>query len=125
MAGRVVGRHRGSGEDELTREAAIIHGPPDMIPDRRLELPLVDQPRHPAREDTPGLEAGQAQRHTVDIEPHLTGGDLLRRGGLAASPRALDHDRSGGLQALRQLAVDDSGMIGHAVHRADLAGGPS
>ena len=123
VAGGVVGRNGGSGKDELTRQAPIIHCPTHMIPDRRLQLPFVDQPRHATDQDPGRLEAGQAPRYIVNIQPRFTRGDLPRRGGLPAGPWALDNHRSSSLQPLGQFAVDDSGVIGHACTCMDWVGG--
>ena len=60
-----------------------------MIPDRRLQLPFVNQTRRVAGEHARGLDAGQAPRSLINVEERLAGGDLPRRVGLATGSGGL------------------------------------
>lgn len=71
MPGDIVGRHRGSRKDELARRTAIIDGTPHVIPDPRLELPLVDESGGRTGENEARIDPSELERVVIDVEAHF------------------------------------------------------
>jgi hypothetical protein len=93
----VVRWYCGAGQDELPRFRAVIDCPSDLVPDRRLGLPLVDESRGWAIEHQRGIDRNSLSSVQVDIEKDLTRSDLPCRGRLSARPWPLDDDGANGL----------------------------
>ena len=108
----VVHRDRRAGQDEPTRRPrVIIDVPADVVPDRRHELPLVDEPwvlslKQGTWRDEPGRSG-----LIVDVESDLTTRGSSSRCRLAAAAGALYQHGPGGPKALGQLGVGDSGSV--------------
>jgi hypothetical protein len=103
MAGHVIGWLGGSCEDELTRLLPVIHRAPYVIPDRRDDLPLVEQPRRLAVENQAGIDLGRFAHLVIDIEPSFAAGNLPSGLGLPAGFGTLDQDRASVCKPLFQL----------------------
>src|SRR5680860_1076786 len=108
VAGLVIGRLGGAGQDELTGVNPIVDVAAYVVPDLRLELPLIDQPGDVAVEDQRGIEFGGVTSVLVDVEKHLALCDLASGFGLAAGLRSLDQDRASGFEPPLQLEIRDS-----------------
>ncbi len=124
VAGDVVGRHRGAGQDEPPPVRAPVHFPPDMVPQGRLDLPLVDQPgRLPGQHQGWGRRR-RAARILVHVQQHLAGRHPTGHGRLAAGAGALDQHRAGGFQPVREFRVADPRVVPALRHRSAAAARP-
>ena len=90
MTRHVVGRDGGTRQQELPGLATVVDRTADVVPDPRLDLPLVDQPRRRSVEHELRVELDRSASVRVDVEPHVAGGDLERRRCLATGLRPLD-----------------------------------
>jgi hypothetical protein len=68
VPGDVVGRNRGTGQDELARLPAGVHCPPHVIPDRGDDLPFIDEPRRMSVEHQGRFDVGHSACLLVHIE---------------------------------------------------------
>jgi hypothetical protein len=102
----------GAGEDELAGLAAIVDRAANVVPDRGLQLPLVDQARRGAREHERRIYRGRLAGVGVGVEQDLARGDPPCGGCLSTGLRTLDGDGTGRTQPSRKLVVDDPGEIG-------------
>jgi hypothetical protein len=68
VPGDVVCWDRGTGQDELTRVRAIVNRSSDLVPDGRLELPLVDQSGRGAIENEGRIDRDRLPGVHVDVE---------------------------------------------------------
>ena len=118
----VVSRHRRAREDELAGSTPVVNGAPYVIPDRRRDLPFIDESRDRPLEQEPGIETGSTACILIDIEKHLARRGLPGRGRLATGPRPFDHNRADRRETLTEFVVDDPRSIGtgfiHACHRS-------
>jgi hypothetical protein len=103
VAGLVVGGSSRTGEDELTGIAAVVDLPANVVPDARLDLPLVDQPWRFAGEDQAGIDLGGFPCFPVNVEQYLALGLLPSGFRLATGFGALDKDRPGRPKAFLEL----------------------
>ena len=113
VAGAVVRRHRRPGEDETTPPRLRIHGATDMVPNRRRELPLVNEPGRIPREHGSRIDAHHRPGVGVHIQEHMAGRGLHRRGRLAHRPGAFDEHGPGGRQEVGEFGVYGAGQVGH------------
>ena len=109
----VVRWNRRSGEDELSRLRPIVDGATNVIPDRRFDLPLVDEAWHGAGQHGAGREGGRRAGVGVHVQQHFTSGDLASGLGFSARFGTLDHDGARCLKAKAEFAVHDARQIGH------------
>ena len=65
--------------DELAGGAPIVYHARNVVPDARLELPLVDQPRRGTLEDERGVDRSRPAGVLVDVEQHRARRSLARR----------------------------------------------
>jgi hypothetical protein len=105
----VVGRDRGAGQDELARLGTIIHRSSNAVPDRRLDLPLVDESWRRAVEHQRRIHRDRRSRISVNVEQNLARRDLPGGGGLPACLRPLDYNGADSVQARRELAIGNPG----------------
>ncbi len=91
----VIGWPGRSGEDELTWIHAFVNRATHVIPDLRLELPLVDEPWGIALENQARIYLGGFTGRSVDVEEHLALGNLAGGLGLSTGLRSLDEDCAG------------------------------
>lgn len=94
MASLIIGRRSGAGQDELAAFLPIVDGVADVVPDRWLDLPLVDQARRSSVKNDVRRHLHRLAGVSVDVQPHLARGQLTRGLSLAAGLRALDQDRA-------------------------------
>lgn len=113
VAGDIVRGHCRTGEDELAGNASPVHGPSDVVPDRRFRLPLVDEARRFACKDGRRVQVDHGSGSVVHIQEHGAGRDRFGRRSLPAGLGTLDHDRAGGGKPVGQLGVDNSGKVLH------------
>ena len=112
MAGRIVGRHCRSGQDEQSGLVGVsVHFAPDLIPDRGHELPLVDQARTIALEQHGRRHEPRRPSLVVHVEANFAPGSLTRGLCLAAPARALDEHGACGTEAGDELRVYDARPI--------------
>jgi len=108
VASHVVRRNRRAGQDELTRTASSrVNLPANLIPDRRHELPLVDQSWPLAVEERGRRQETRCARFVIDVEAYLAGGRLPGCLCLAAAAGAVDHHGAGRGETGRKLGVGD------------------
>jgi hypothetical protein len=113
MTTGVVRRDCRTRENELTGLTAIVDETANVVPDRRFDLPLVDQPWLAAIEDERRVNSKRLPGHRVDVEQHLTSGRPARGFRLAASLRALDDHGAGRRQPSTKLGIDHSCPVVH------------
>ena len=111
VAGLVVGRLGGAGEDELAGIAPFVDRAAHVVPDFRRELPLVDQPGDIAAEDQGGIQLRGIAGIFVDVEKHLAVGDLTSGFGLAACLWPLDKDRPSRFEPILEFPIRDSRCV--------------
>jgi hypothetical protein len=104
----IVGGDRRAAEDELTRQSAVVGSAPDVIPDTRLELPLVDQARRFAGEVERRVDACRRSSLVVDVEKSLARCDLSRGECLSARLWSFEDDDRHRSKPRCQFAVDDT-----------------
>ncbi len=113
MSSRVVSWNGRACQDELAGLIRVVVDiPPNVVPDRGDELPLIDETwpssiEKQARRDQAGCSCG-----IVKVQADLTPGRLQRRRRLAASPRPFDEDGSRGLETRCELAVSKARTVG-------------
>jgi hypothetical protein len=105
MASLIVGWLGRAGEDELARIDSFVDCPAHVVPDPRLELPLVDEPGSVTLKNQARIQFGGVASCFVNVEQHLAVGDLTGGFGLPAGLRSLDKDRTGGMQPFPQLGI--------------------
>ena len=76
----LISRNGRSSQNKLTGLPAIIYSATDMIPDRRLQLPLVDETRYLTIEHQCRIDCNSQTGVLIHIQKHLTGGYLSGRG---------------------------------------------
>ena len=113
MARDVVGGCGGAGEDELPGLLAVVYRAPDVVPDRRHQLPLVDQPGSLAIENQCRFERSRLPRPGVNVEAHFARGVVLRGDGLAAGLGPFDHDSALPPQPFGELGINDARNVAH------------
>lgn len=113
VPGIVVGRHGGSGQDEVPGALAIIDRSAYVIPDRRLELPFVDEPGALSVQDERGICSRGEPGLRVEIETNLAARGLTRRLCLPAGLGAFDQHRSDSIQCIHELCINDPGSVQH------------
>lgn len=132
MAGRVVGRIRRTGQDELACSATVVASSPHGVPDVRRELPFIEQPRDRPRQRLARRDLRSETAGGRGIERDFATGKAATGPRLAARTRPFDYHRRRRGQCFSHLAVDDAltvsrrcQLIGHrcSTHRKDgLAG---
>src|ERR1035437_4190919 len=101
MTGDVVGRHGCSGEDELPSLPPVIDLAPDVVPDRWLDLPLVDQLWGRPVQDQAGVQRQDRAGIKVGIQEDRAAGLLAGGLGLPAGLWPLNQDSACGGEPLR------------------------
>jgi len=118
----VIWGNCGAGQDELARARAVVDCPADVVPDRRLDLPLVEEPWRRTVEHERRIDLDRRSGVTVDIEQDLTRSYLPGGGRLATRPWPLDHDGANGTQASNELAIYDPRLISDGENANIIAG---
>ena len=113
VPGDIVCRHGRAREDELAWLATVVDGSPHMVPDRRVELPLVDQPGRLSVEHRGRVHVDRIAHVVIDVQQCLAGGYVTPAHGLAATACPLDQHSAGCLEQGRQLLIDNSGRVRH------------
>ena len=111
----VIGRHRGTCENELTSCLTLVDSPANVVPDRGFDLPLVQQPRNWTVEHQRRIDTGRSERLRVDVEQHLAARLPLGGLGLATRLGTLDDHRARGIESAPQLIIDNSRQVAHPV----------
>ena len=112
VPGDVVGWRGRTGQNELARLLTIVDRATQVVPQRRFDLPLVKEPRDRTVQHEAGIDRDRTAGVVVDVQQDLAAGHLSRRGRLAATLRALDHDGPRRGEAGRQLRIDDTRTVG-------------
>ena len=89
-----IGRARRSGEQEPAGLSAGIGVAAHVIPDPRVGLPFIDEPRPRTREEQPRVDLRRLTGIRIDIQPNHRRRPLRRRLGLATCFGPLDQHRS-------------------------------
>ena len=121
MASDVIGGHCRAGQYELSGAATPIHLAPDMVPDGRLDLPLVDESRPVSGQHQCGIDGHGLASVLVDVEQHLAGRALPGGFRFAAGSWTLDQHGPGGTQPFFQLLVRDSPYVHSVPVAPDMA----
>jgi hypothetical protein len=108
MAGHVVGWDCRPRQDELTRCLPVVDGASHVVPQRRRELPLVQQSWDGPVQQKGGIDGGRFLGIGVDIQANLTGGHLSSGLSLSAGLGPFDHDGPNRAQEFGQLTIDGS-----------------
>lgn len=119
----VIGRHRRTREDELTRSLTLVDSPANVVPDRRLDLPLVQQPGNRPVQHQRRIDTRRSERLRVDVEQHHAARPPPGRLGLAARLGAFDDHGAHSIESATQLIIDNSWQVAHpsrlrATHRS-------
>ncbi len=107
MARYGIGRHRGTGEDELCLGLAIVDCPAYMVPEVGLQLPFVDQAGRSTCQELGRLEPCEAASFVVYIEKDFAASNLASSPCLATSSGALDDYCPRRCQAATQFSIHD------------------
>ena len=113
MAYDVIGRHRRTGKDELPGRAAIVDGAAHMVPDRGLDLPLVQEAGNGSLQHQGRVHGEGAPCVLVAVQQDFTGSHLTGGGGLPARLYPLNDNGAAGVEAVHQLSVCNSCSVGH------------
>lgn len=92
-------RSGGSGQDELTGCVTIVDCPTYQIPQHRLSLPLVEQPRCGSMQDALRFGVEEEIDSWIDVDAYDAGCGLLGRRCLAAPFRPFDEYGSASAQS--------------------------
>ena len=105
VARDVVLRYGGTRQDELTAVLSRVHRTTNVIPDARIDLPLVYEAWRVTREHQARIDVHGAACVVVDVKQNLAGG--LPAGGLrlAAGSRSLDQHGPGGSEPVGEFRV--------------------
>ena len=123
VSGHVVRRNRRAGQDELSGSAPVVHGSPHMVPDVRLDLPLVNEAGDVAAQDRVGRGADHVPSVPVNVQPYLACSQVSGGGGLSAGLRSFDHHGAHGLEPFLEFLVDDSGEVVHEDSGIEISNG--
>ena len=109
----IVGRCRGPGEDELTRDAPSIHFASHEVPQLRNDLPLVQEKRGLLPEHQARRQQHSVACRPIHIEQDLRAGSPAGRLRLAAELRPFHEHRARGGEPGREFSVGDTRQVGH------------
>lgn len=98
-------------KDELAWVRAIVDRPTDVVPDRRLDLPLVEESWRRTLQHERRVDRDRLPGVGIDVQQNLAGRDLPGGGGLSTRPRPLDDDSANSAQASPELTVYDPGLV--------------
>ena len=121
VTGDVVGGHRGAGENELAPCGALVHGAAHEVPDRRLQLPLIDEPWRRAGQQQRWIRGHQTAGVGVNVQQHMGGGCLHGGGRLAGGLGAFHKHGAGSLQQRDEFRVCNAGSVGLFWHLLRVA----
>lgn len=120
----IVGWHGRAGQDEQPGALSIIDRPPYVIPNPRLQLPLVDEARALTVQHQRRIDRSGEPCLRIHVQPYLAACGLSSGLGLAAGLGPLDQDSADRLRGSLELRVHDSWSVCHALIRmADEACG--
>jgi hypothetical protein len=109
-------------QDELSRVRAIVDRPADVVPDLRLDLPLIQKARRRTVEHERRIDRNRLSRIRIDVEQDLARRDLPGGGSLPAPLRPLDHNGADGAETSGELAIYNPRLIANGENAEIVAG---
>jgi len=89
----------------------VVDIAPNLVPDVGHELPFVDESRMLAHQKEGRIELTDGACRAVTVQAHCAACRAKGGLGLATPARALDEDRAGRTEAIRQFGVNESWPI--------------